>query len=46
MERGLRAKLTELQSEWLEHLRSWVRSGLCLMVHARREGLGHHVIVR
>lgn len=46
MERELRAELTELQSEWLEHLRGWERSGLRLTAYARRESLDHRRLFR
>ena len=46
MDRELRAELTELQSEWLEHLRGWERSGLRLTAYARREGIDHRRLYR
>lgn len=46
MDGELRAELTELQSEWLEHLRGWERSGLRLSAYARREGLDHRRLFR
>lgn len=46
MDRELRAELTELQSEWLEHVRAWERSGLRLTTYARREGLDHRRLFR
>ena len=46
MDRELRAELTQLQSEWLEHLRNCGRSGLALKAYAQREGLNHRRLYR
>ena len=46
MDRELRAELTQLQGEWLEHLRNCERSGLALKAYAQREGLNHHRLYR
>ena len=46
MDTELRAELTQLQSEWLEHLRNCERSGLALKAYAQREGLNHRRLYR
>ena len=46
MDSELRAELTTPQSEWLQHLRSWERSGLSLKAYAQREGLDHRRLYR
>ena len=46
MDTELRAELTQLQSEWLEHLRKCERSGLALKAYAQREGLNHRRLYR
>ena len=46
MDKELRAELTQLQSEWLEHLRNCERSGLALKAYAQREGLNHRRLYR
>jgi len=46
MDRELRAELTQLQGEWLEHLRNCERSGLALKAYAQREGLNHRRLYR
>jgi hypothetical protein len=46
MDSELRAELTQLQGEWLEHLRRWERSGVTLKAYAQREGLNHRRLSR
>lgn len=46
MDKELRAELRELQSEWLEHLRTWERSGVTLKAYAQGEGLDHRRLYR
>jgi hypothetical protein len=46
MDSELQAELTQLQSEWLEHLRRCEQSGLGLKAYAQREGLNHRRLSR
>ena len=46
MDSELRAELTQLQSEWLEHLYTCERSGLTLKAYAQREALDHRRLYR
>ncbi len=46
MDSELRAELTQLQGEWLAHLRAWERSGLSLKAYAVGEGLDHRRLYR
>lgn len=46
MDSELRAELTQLQSEWLEQLRTWERSGVTLKAYAQCEGLDHRQLYR
>ena len=41
MDKELRAELTELQSEWLSHLRAWEQSGGSLKSYAEYAGVDH-----
>ncbi len=46
MDRELRAELTELQSEWLGHLRAWEQSGVALKAYAEFAGVDHRRLYR
>ena len=46
MDSELQGELTQLQSEWLEHLRRCEQSGLGLKAYAQREGLNHRRLYR
>lgn len=46
MDKELHAELTELQSEWLAHLRRWEQSGVTLKTYAERAGVDHRRLYR
>jgi hypothetical protein len=46
MDEELRKELTELQREWLEHLRRWERRGGTLKAYAVSEGVDHRRLYR
>ena len=46
MDKELRAELTELQSEWLGHVRAWEQSGVSLKSYAEHAGVDHRRLYR
>ena len=46
MDKELRAELTELQGEWLSHLRAWEQSGGSLKSYAEYAGVDHRRLYR
>ncbi len=46
MDREQRAELTELQREWLGHLREWEQSGVTLKAYAEFAGVDHRRLCR